>query len=352
MQAVDNEVLNQVAQWLASPRRCWLATVVATWGSSPRPVGSLLACDEDGHIVGSLSGGCVEDDLLEKLHDGRLARDRAQFFRYGVTAEDTEKFGLPCGGHLDIVVEPLHATDAFREHFDHLAARLAERRTVERTVDLATGKFSVRDADAFEPLEWNADREVLRHTYGPRHQLFIIGAGMVSRYLAELAQMLDYEVTVCDPRQHLIDDFPDDGVRKVCDMPDDAIQKHANDPSSAIVALTHDPRIDDMGLMLALRTDAFYVGAMGSTRTSASRRDRLAALGLSPAEIGRLHAPIGLPIGSKTPPEIAIAVIAEIIAVRKQADADARDALVGTSGASAPLASAPLASAPLESSAG
>jgi xanthine dehydrogenase accessory factor len=140
---------------------------------------------------------------------------------------------------------------------------------------------------------------------------------MVSRYLAEMAQMLDYEVTVCDPREQLLEDFAVPGTRLVNDMPDDAVRKHANDPSSAIVALTHDPRIDDMGLMEALKTDAFYIGAMGSTRTSASRRERLLALDLTQQEIDRLHAPIGLPIGSKTPPEIAIAILAEITAVRK-----------------------------------
>ena len=155
--------------------------------------------------------------------------------------------------------------------------------------------------DSYEPLVWNPETEVLEHTYGPRQQLFIIGAGMVSKYLAELAQTLDYEVCVCDPREHLLNDFNVPGVRLINDMPDDAVKAHASDPSSAIAALTHDPRIDDMGLMEALKTDAFYVGAMGSARTSASRRDRLRALDLSEAQIERLHAPIGLPIGSKTP---------------------------------------------------
>jgi xanthine dehydrogenase accessory factor len=139
---------------------------------------------------------------------------------------------------------------------------------------------------------------------------------MVSKYLAELALKLDFQVTVCDPREHLLADFGMDGVTLVNDMPDDAVRQHANDPSSAIVALTHDPRIDDMGLMEALYTDAFYVGAMGSTRTSASRRERLRALDVDEAALARLHAPIGLPIGSKTPPEIAIAIMAEIIAIR------------------------------------
>ncbi len=316
MQAVDQQVLDQVCQWLEADESCWLATVVETWGSSPRPVGSLLTCNRAGQVRGSLSGGCVEDDLLEKLTSGELARERAQFFQYGITPEETERLGLPCGGHLNIVVEPLPANDAFRGHFGHLRERVVSRRSVRRTVNLRNGATAIKVVDAHAPLDYDNEAEILTHTYGPQRQLFIIGSGMVSSYVAEMAQALDYQVTVCDPRAHLLDDFSVPGVTKINDMPDDAIEKHAHDPLTAIVALTHDPRIDDMGMMVALKTDAFYIGAMGSTRTSASRRARLKALELTDREIARLHAPIGLPIGSKTPPEIAVAILAEITAVR------------------------------------
>ena len=319
MQAVDQQVLDQVCQWLQSDEPCWLATVVETWGSSPRPVGSLLTCNRAGQVRGSLSGGCVEDDLLEKLTSGELARERAQFFQYGITPEETERLGLPCGGHLNIVVEPLPADDAYRGHFGHLRDRVVDRRSVRRTVNLRSGATAIEDVDVHAPLHYDGKAQVLTHTYGPQFQLFIIGSGMVSSYVAEMAQALDYQVTVCDPRAHLLDEFSVPGVTKINDMPDDAIQKHANDPLTAIVALTHDPRIDDMGMMVALSTDAFYIGAMGSTRTSANRRERLKALELTDAEIARLHAPIGLPIGSKTPPEIAVAILAEITAVRHSA---------------------------------
>lgn len=323
MQAVDQQVLNQVHTWLGAGEPCWLATVVQTYGSSPRPVGSLLTCNRSGKAVGSLSGGCVEDDLLEKLTNGELAKDNAQFFQYGVTAEETERLGLPCGGHLNIVVEPLAPTDEYKLHFAHVQKRVSDRQCVRRTVDLKRRAFSIVDVDAHEPVEYDEQRQVLVHTYGPRYQLFIIGSGMVSAYVAEMALALDYQVTVCDPRANLLDDFAVPGVTKVNDFPDDAIRLHATDPLSAIVALTHDPRIDDMGMMEALKTEAFYIGAMGSTRTSASRRERLKALDLSDGEIDKLHAPIGLPIGSKTPPEIAIAILAEITAVRQHRAADA-----------------------------
>lgn len=318
MQAVDSEVLNQIQQWLADGQKCWLGTVVETWGSSPRPVGSLLTCNPHGQIVGSLSGGCVEDDLLDKLTQGELAAEQAQFFSYGVTPQDTERFGLPCGGHLNIVVEPLTPDAQTKAHFTQLTSALASRELVQRQLDLAKGQFSATTVSKHQELIWDAANQQLTHTYGPAHQLFIIGAGMVSQYLAQMALMLDYQVTVCDPREHLLDDFPVTGVTKVQDMPDDAVRKHAGDSASAIVALTHDPRIDDMGLLEALETDAFYIGAMGSSRTSANRRERLLALDVASADLDKLHAPIGLSIGSKTPPEIAIAILAEITAVRKK----------------------------------
>lgn len=323
MQAVDSEVLNQIQQWLAAGQNCWLGTVVETWGSSPRPVGSLLTCNPQGQLVGSLSGGCVEDDLLDKLTQGELAAEQAQFFSYGVTPEETERLGLPCGGHLNIVVEPLRPDAATKAHFAQLTEALSSRGLIERRIDLSSGSFSAQRVDKHQELVWDADRQCLTHTYGPRHQLFIIGAGMVSQYLAEMALMLDYQVTVCDPREHLLDDFPVANVHKVQDMPDDAVRAHANDSASAIVALTHDPRIDDMGLIEALQTDAFYIGAMGSTRTSANRRERLLQLDVTSTDLDKLHAPIGLPIGSKTPPEIAIAILAEVTAVRKQARSEA-----------------------------
>lgn len=327
MQAVDSEVLNQIQQWLADGQKCWLGTVVETWGSSPRPVGSLLTCNPQGQLVGSLSGGCVEDDLLDKLTQGELAVDQAQFFSYGVTPEETERLGLPCGGHLNIVVEPLTPDAQTKAHFAQLTSALASRELVQRHLDLGKGRFSAQTVSEHQELLWDAENQQLTHTYGPAYQLFIIGAGMVSQYLAQMALMLDYQVTVCDPREHLLDDFPVAGVTKVQDMPDDAVRKHAGDSASAIVALTHDPRIDDMGLLEALETEAFYIGAMGSTRTSANRRERLLALDVSSTDLDKLHAPIGLPIGSKTPPEIAIAILAEITAVRKKVRSAATEQL-------------------------
>ncbi len=323
MQAVDQEVIAQVRDWLSADTPCWLATVVATYGSSPRPVGSLFTCNRAGHSVGSLSGGCVEDDLMQKLADGSVAAQRPEYFRYDITEEETERLGLPCGGYLDIVVEPLRPTQHAAE-FTRIAAHLDARLGLTRTLDLDSAASSIEEeVRQSADTVFESDPRRLIQRLGPRFQLFIIGAGMVSRYLADMAQALDYAVILCDPRDHLINEFAVSGVETICDMPDDAVKARA-DAGTAIVALTHDPRIDDMGLMEALKTDAFYVGAMGSTRTSASRRTRLLALDVTAAELDRLHAPIGLPIGSKTPPEIAIAILAEITAVRKGCERAAR----------------------------
>ncbi len=318
VQSVDQEVLKQVAAWLHEGHRCWLATVVATYGSSPRPEGSVMTCNPDGRVVGSLSGGCVEDDLLEKLTKGTLAKSNPQFLRYGETAEEAEQLGLPCGGHLDLVVEPLEPSASNTQTFSIIATHLEARQCITRRADFTTNKVSIETTSSYMPFSFDHERNLLCQTFGPRYQLFIVGTGMVSNYVAELAQVLDYQVTVIDPREDRLDDIDIDGVTKVCAMPDDVILARANDSQSAIVALSHDPRIDDMGLMGAFETAAFYIGAMGSSRTTAKRRARLLELDISSEQLERLHAPIGIPIGSKTPPEIAISIMAEITAVRNE----------------------------------
>lgn len=312
MQAADQEVLTRICDWLNKGQACWLATVVATYGSSPRPIGSLFACNKEAMVVGSLSGGCVEEDLVEKLVNGEVAHDKPYFMRYGKTEEEATKFGLPCGGQLDIVVEPLNALNDTQLVYSQINSTLNQRRSIRRIVRLDTGDTKLIETTTYSALEYDADNNLLEQTYGPRRQLFIIGTNMVAQYVAEFAQTLDFRVIVIDTDQTNIDSFPILGVEKVCDLPDEIVLRQANDQNSAIVALSHDPRLDDMALTGAFETPAFYIGAMGSQRTSAARRDRLRELGVSEQEMARLHAPIGFDIGSKTPPEIAISILAEI----------------------------------------
>jgi xanthine dehydrogenase accessory factor len=335
MENEHQQVLGQLTRWIEQGEMCWLCTVVKTWGSSPRPVGSLLCCDSQGHVAGSLSGGCIEEDLLEKLRAGELATDTPEVLIYGGTPEESERLGLPCGGQLHIVIEPMQDKSTLPQ-FEQIVARLQARECIERKLDITTGEMTIENTGRFRHLQFsdsadtktNGDSHLIQ-TYGPRYQLLLIGAGQVSSYLASMAQALDYHVVVCDPRQEVLDQWTVDGVQLVNKMPDDAVRELANDSFTAIIALTHDPRIDDMGLMEALKTDAFFVGALGSTRTSAKRRERLLQLDLTEAEISKLHGPVGLSIGSKTPAEIAISILAQLTSLKASAQVNDKEIVVG-----------------------
>ena len=314
----DLEVLETLVEWMLEKKNVWLATVTKTWGSSPRPIGSTFCCNEDGKTMGSLSGGCVEEDLVDKIIEKQVADNEPEVILYGKTKEESDRFGLPCGGQLEVVIEP-QFNERNLKAFLHIRDQLKKRLCVLKTTDLKSGEVKTEIKNRFSELELlEENQKVLKHTLGPRFQLFLIGAGQVSQYLAQIAKMLDYHVLVCDPREDMIEQFKIEGVQLISGMPDDAINRYVKDEMSAIVALTHDPRIDDMGLMQALKTSAFFIGAMGSKKTSEKRRERLMQLDLSKAEIDRLHAPVGLPIGSKTPSEIAISIIAQLSSIRNQ----------------------------------
>lgn len=323
MQSQDLEVLSALRDWLEAGRTAYLCTIVETYGSSPRPAGSLLALSELGETVGSLSGGCVEDDLIDGLSGGGISVDQPVLMEYGVASEDVERLGLPCGGTLTIMVERFGANAADTDHVQGVLTALQSRQAVTRHVFEGSSQRRRLEHASMRPgislSGSKAGPSEMQHTLGPKLHLFLIGAGMVSQYLAEMAMRLDYEVTVCDPRENIRDQWRVAGARCIGGMPDDAILAHASDADSAIVALTHDPRIDDMGLLEALETEAFYIGAIGSQKSSEARRGRLSALGLSDTQIGKLRAPVGLPIGSKTPAEIAVAILADLISVSRTA---------------------------------
>jgi xanthine dehydrogenase accessory factor len=309
MDSLDLQVLSQARDWRAQGHSVWLVSVIETWGSAPRPPGALLAMREDGLVVGSVSGGCVEDDLIERVRTGeRVATP--QLVTYGVTKDEAARFGLPCGGNLRLVQEPLADT----AWIDEVLARTARHELVARTLDLKTGRVAVGSATRGEAFTF--DGATLRALFGPRWRLLIIGAGQLSRAVAQMALMLDFDVICCDPREeyHLTWDIPGTTFSK--QMPDDLVLELQLDAHSAVVALTHDPKLDDMALLEALKSPAFYVGALGSRGNTAKRRQRLALFDLSAAEIDRLHGPIGLHLGSKTPAEIAVSIVAEVVAVR------------------------------------
>jgi len=310
MDSVDIEVLRTAEAWRAAGHRVTLGTIVKTWGSAPRPVGALVAIRDDGQVVGSVSGGCVEDDLVEKVRARAVATDLPQLVKYGVTNEEATRWGLPCGGTLQIVLEPVTERSGIRELLD----AISRQQLVRRRLDMASGAVSLEPGRWSDTLEF--DGRVLVTVHGPRWRLVLIGAGQLTHYLATMARMLDYHVTVIDPREEYAAGWNVEGVALVRGMPDDVIREMNLDAHSAVVALTHDPKLDDLALMEALKSPAFYVGAIGSKKNNDARRRRLAEFDLSQEEIARLRGPVGLYIGSKTPPEIAVAILAEMTAVR------------------------------------
>ena len=322
MDSVDLEVLRKSAEWLAAGKRVLLVTVVKTWGSSPRPPGALLAVREDGQVVGSVSGGCIEDDIVERSRREGAYVTRAQAVTYGVSAADARKYGLPCGGTIQLVLEPLTT----RSRIGELLESVQAGRLVARSLDLGSGSVELAAARASDSLRF--DGQVLTTVHGPRYRVLVIGAGQLSRYLAQIAVGLDFQVTVCDPREEYTETWDIPGVTLVKTMPDDTVVAMQLDERCAVVALTHDPKLDDLALLEALKSPAFYVGALGSRANNTQRRQRLARspeagvlqrladFDLSPEQIARLHGPIGLYIGSRTPPEIAISILAEIIAAK------------------------------------
>jgi xanthine dehydrogenase accessory factor len=309
MDSLDLQVLSQARDWREQGHAVWLVTVVETWGSAPRPPGALLAMRADGQVIGSVSGGCVEDDLIDRVRRGERA-ERPCLVTYGVTREEAARFGLPCGGTLQLVQEPLTST----AWIDEVLRRTARHELVARTLDLNSGAITLAPGHRGEAFTF--DGRSLRALFGPRWRMLIIGAGQLSRVLARMALALDFEVICCDPREeyHLGWDVPGTVFTKA--MPDDLVQALQLGPHCAVVAATHDPKLDDLVLLEALKSPAFYVGALGSRSNTAKRRERLSHFDLSADEIDRLHGPIGLNLGGRTPAEIAVAILAEVIAVR------------------------------------
>ena len=312
MESLDLRVLADVLAWKQAGHSVTLVTVVETWGSAPRPPGALLAVRDDGLVSGSVSGGCVEDDLIARIKAGEYEHlAHPSMVAYGVTKEEASRFGLPCGGTLRLVQEPVQDTAWIEE----VLARTQAHQLVARTVSLKDGAVQLRDAQRGEALQF--DGLTLTTLFGPRWRLLLIGAGQLSQAVAQMASMLDFEVLVCDPREEYAATLQMSGVTRVMGMPDDVVTALHADAHTAIVALTHDPKLDDMALLEALNSDAFYVGALGSRRNQATRKVRLAEhFGLSEEALARLHGPVGLHLGAKTPAEIAVSIVAEIVQVK------------------------------------
>lgn len=315
MESIDLLVLRTARDWLASGERVLLATVARTWGSSPRPVGSMMALRSDGRVVGSVSGGCIEDDLIHRYTTAYagpgMQTGLPEVVRYGVSAEDAHRFGLPCGGTLQLVLE----FEPSAEHLEQLLACLDSGSLVRRELDLHSGEAALMASST--PEQFSFDGQRMLSTLGPGYRVLLIGAGALAEYLATMALFNGFNVSVCDPRPEYMGGWGVAGVSKLAGMPDDVVRTFAPDVRSAIVAVSHDPKLDDLALLEALHSPAFYIGAIGSRRNSQLRRERLIEhFGETEATLKRLHGPIGIYIGSKTPAEIAVSVMAEILAAK------------------------------------
>jgi xanthine dehydrogenase accessory factor len=309
METADHEVLRTACEWLEAGEIVYLVTVAKTFGSSPRPPGSLLALRADGRFVGSVSGGCMEHDLAARVREGRLPPHLPGVVTYGVTQEEAQRFGLPCGGRLELVLERLDAAAPL----GGILAKIEARECLARRLCLATGEASLHPAGPDDDFSY--DDRYLNKVFGPRWRLLLIGAGQLSRFAAQMGLALDYEVIVCEPRAEIAAQWRVEGAVLDARMPDDAVKSLAHE-RCAVLALMHDPKLDDLALMEALEGPAFYVGALGSRVNNDKRRKRLAAFGVAPHELARLHGPVGLPLGAKAPAEIALAALAGVTAAR------------------------------------
>ncbi|WP_438979088.1 XdhC family protein [Polynucleobacter sp.] len=310
MNSTDLSVLNAAVDWLKAGHSVAIATVVQTWGSAPRPIGSWVAIRDDGQVTGSVSGGCVEDDLIRRVQTEILTKELPEMVVYGVSQQEAARFGLPCGGTLRLLVEPKPELVIL----EAILASISSHQITSRTVDLSTGKSTLEAGNRNEAFI--CDERLMKTTYGPRWRMVIIGAGQLSLYTADFSLASDFEVIVIDPREEYAEGINREHIQFIKGMPDDVLLEIGVDSHTAVVALTHDPKLDDMALMEALKSPAFYVGALGSRINTQKRKARLLEFDVSQEQVEQLHGPVGLFIGALTPPEIAVSILAEVIAVK------------------------------------
>lgn len=315
MRQLDLQVITKALEWVCEGRRVWLCTVLSTYGSSPRAPGAMLVAIENGGHVGSLSGGCVEEEFLRSLAAGAF-REPAQVIRYGDSLEESRLLRLPCGGSLEVMVEHLVPDEALVQHLQAIQEVLQGQQRLIRRVDLDEGRFSL-----LEDLRDGGDRveqlgSVVRVRLGPVLRLILAGFSPVAEACAGFARALGCEVIACDPRDEVQGVYDFCGAELLPILPSRYIAAGNCHAATAVLALTHDPKIDDLAMIEAVNTPAFYIGVMGSEKTSAKRSERLQRIGgVDDAQLARVHMPIGLKLGSKTPAEIALATMADVLRV-------------------------------------
>ena len=343
------ELLEQYDAWRAEGHEVGRAVVIRTYGSSPRQAGSVLLVADDGRMIGSVSGGCIEGAAAEAVLESRQRGD-SRVIRYGVTNEQAWSVGLACGGTIDVLIEPdvpEAAVAAAREPLAHansvLGTTLVTELPADTPADLADAvpaTAEASDAAALEELRDEAlaagrsqtaridDRHVFIEAFPVAPRLVIVGATEVARSLAGLAKALGYERVVIDARTAFAtrERFPD-VERLLTEWPDEAFDEIDLGPNDAVAILSHDPKFDEPAIVEALKRGARYVGAIGSRNTQADRRRRLLEAGLTEDDLHRIRGPIGLDLGGREPAETALAILAEIVSVRRGGSSGAMAAM-------------------------
>jgi xanthine dehydrogenase accessory factor len=332
MTVTQEDILARARDWRNQGRGVALATVVRTWGSSPRPVGSHLAVEQGGDFVGSVSGGCIEGTVIQEAL-GALAQGKPRMLDFGVTDEQAWEVGLACGGRVQVYAECLPPAALLDPVIDAqarnrpaaLVTRLADgakslwqEGALSGALELAPGIVQEIGASvqANRSGPVTADEGLFLRVYAPAPRLIVVGAVHIAQALAPMAELAGFQVVIIDPRRAFARASLFPGVELSEEWPDEAMARLAPDGTTAVVTLTHDPKLDEPALVAALASPAFYIGSLGSSRTHARRLERLRAEGVDPQALGRIHAPVGLDLGGRMPAEIAVAILAQILQVR------------------------------------
>ncbi len=301
---MDYEIINTASEWEREDEKLALAIVVNTWGSSPRQPGSMMLIREDGHIVGSVSGGCVEGAVIvgsKKI----LQENQAELMQFGVADEDAWSVGLSCGGKISVFVCPLSKIEPGL--FQKALKAQENRLSVGIECDLKQGTVSTLEN------KFDSEDNFFRMQIIPKPRLFIVGAVHISQHLIPMAQISGFDVNVIDPRSHFASSERFPGIKILTDWPDEALNKENLGENDSLVTLTHDPKIDDPALLIALKKPLFCISCLGSKKTHEKRKSRLIEAGITEQEFSRINGPAGLDINAKTPAEIAVSILSELI---------------------------------------
>ena len=322
MQSKFDNLLKVAAQWHEKGSGAVIATVIETWGSAPRRVGSQLIVSGDGNMEGSVSGGCVEGavvlEALDSLKDGKI-----RLLEYGVSDDDAFAVGLACGGKMRVLVEPV-GKQMPKKLLQELVDAIAKGEPVIYEINIKTLQRRLvyneyedrirRDRSGFKE-----DELTFLNVYSPKLKIDIVGAVHITQALVPIAEITGFSTRIIDPRESFANRKRFETTEISNDFPDVALTKTRPNYRTAVILLTHDPKLDDPALQIALQSEAFYIGALGSKKTHQKRINRLKQAGFTEKQIDRVHGPIGLNIGASSPEEIAISILSEVIATLRVA---------------------------------